>query len=98
MELALHLGMTVQQLTDSMLESELNQWANYARRSPLPFKRMEIMLAQVCLLIAKTMGGAKQVGVMDFMLALPDEDLPDNVTRIEAARKAFGFNPRKPKA
>jgi len=97
MELALHLGMTVQELTDSMLESELNQWANYARRTPLPFKRMEIMLAQVCLVMAKTMGGAKQVGVTDFMLAIP-EDMPANVTRIEAARKAFGFNPRKPKA
>lgn len=97
MELALHLGMTTDTLLNSMKEAELDQWAGYANRFPLPFKRLEIMLAQVCVLIAKTMGGAKQVGVNDFMLAIPEE-LPANVTRIELARKAFGFNPRKPKA
>jgi hypothetical protein len=96
MELALHLGMTTQTLGDSMLASELDQWANYASRYPLPYKRIEILLAQISLLIAKTMGGAKNVTVRDFMLREP-EDMPSNVTRIEAARKAFGFNPRKVK-
>jgi hypothetical protein len=44
------------------------------------------------------MGGAKDLGLNDFMLKQPSEELPANVTRLELARKAFGFNPRKPKA
>jgi hypothetical protein len=96
MELALHLGMTTQALTSSMLESELNQWGKYAERYPLPYKRMELMLAQVCAVVART-GGAKNITTKDFMLSIP-EDLPQNISRIEMAREAFGFNPRKKKA
>jgi len=57
----------------------------------------ELLLAQLSMLIAKTMGGAKNVRVDDFMLKEP-EVLPDNVTHIDIARKAFGFNPRRKKA
>ncbi len=97
MELALHLGMTADGLTQSMTAAELDRWAKYALQKPLPYKRMELMLAQVCLIIARTMGGAKDVKLMDFMLSTPEER-PNNVTSIEAARAAFGFKPRKPKA
>jgi hypothetical protein len=96
MELALNLGWPAELLSKSMTAAELDGWAKYASRIPLPHKRMEIMLAQLSLLIARTMGGAKNVSVKDFMLALPDVDIPDNVVRL---RQAFGFKPRiKPKA
>ncbi len=97
MELALHLGMTAEGLTQSMTAAELDQWAKYALQKPLPYKRMELMLAQVCLIIARRMGGAKEVKLMDFMLSVP-EDRPNNVTNLEAVRAAVGFKPRKPKA
>lgn len=79
-----------------MTEAELQRWTVYAGRSGLPLRRLELMLAQVSLLIAQTMGGAKDARLKDYMLKEPDE-LPANVTRIEDKRKAFGFNPRNKK-
>lgn len=100
MDLALHLGGSVESLTRSMTEAELQRWGLYARRHAFPFRRLELMLAQLSMIVARTMGGAKNAKVDDFMLRAPDypDDLPDNVTRIELARKAFGFAPRKRKA
>jgi hypothetical protein len=80
-----------------MTEAELNGWGRLARRRGLPWQRIELLLAQLTLVVAKTMGGAKNVRVDDFMLKEP-EVLPDNVTHIDIARKAFGFNPRRRKA
>ena len=93
MDLALHLGGSAEVLARSMTEAELQRWSVYTRRSGLPFQRLELMLAQVSLLIARTMGGAKDARLKDYMLKEPEE-LPENVTRIEDKRKAFGFNPR----
>lgn len=98
MELALHLGGSVDSLTRSMPEAELQRWAIFARRNALPFRRLELMLAQLTTIVAKT-AGAKNVKVSDFMLKEPEDDeLPANVTRLEVARKAFGFAPRGRKA
>lgn len=80
-----------------MTEAELQQWGRLASRRGLPMQRIELLFAQLAMLIAKTMGGAKNVRVDDFMLKEP-EVLPDNVTHIDIARKAFGFNPRRRKA
>jgi len=80
-----------------MTEAELLQWGRLAGRRGLPLQRIELLLAQLSMLIAKTMGGAKNVRVDDFMLKEP-EVLPENVTHIDIARKAFGFNPRRKKA
>ena len=95
MDLALHLGMTTDHMTQSMTEAELNRWARYASTRGLPYKRIEVLLAQVSFLIARTMGGAKDVKVEDFMLKERREELPANVTRIEDKRKAFNWNPHK---
>ena len=98
MDLALHLGMTTDHMTQSMTEGELNRWARYASTRGLPLKRIEVLLAQVSLQVAR-MGGAKNLKVEDFMLKERKEELPANVTRIEDKRKAFGWNPhRKRKA
>jgi hypothetical protein len=95
MDLALHLGGSVESLTRSMTEAELQRWALYSQKRSLPFARLEIMLAQLSMLVARTMGGAKNAKVEDFMLQeISDEELPVNVTRLDAARKAFGFSPR----
>lgn len=97
MELALNLGGTADGLARSMTEAELQRWSVYAGRHALPFRRLEILLAQLSMIVARSMGGVKDAKVADFMLQEPD-DLPDNVTRIDVARKAFGFAPRKRKA
>lgn len=80
-----------------MTEAELNKWGLLARRRGLPLQRLELLLSQLTLVVAKTMGGVKNAKVEDFMLKEPEE-LPDNVTPIDIARRAFGFNPRKKKA
>ena len=99
MDLAAHLGGSVESLARSMTEDELQRWAVYSTRHALPFRRLELLLAQLCMIVARTMGGVKDAKVADFMLKEPeDEELPTNVTRLEAARKAFGFAPRKRKA
>lgn len=95
MELALNMGRPAEEMLRSMTEEELHRWARYAARNALPFKRLEIMLAQLSAIIAKTMGGAKNVTANDFMLHAPEDALPNNVTRIEVARRAFNFKPRK---
>ncbi len=95
MELALHLGGSVESLTRSMTEAELQRWSVYVRRNLLPFRRLELLLAQVSMLIAATMGGAKNVKLKDYMLKELEEELPANVTRIEDKRKAFGWNPQR---
>lgn len=97
MDLAATLGGSAEGLSRSMSEAEFQKWGVYASRHLLPFRRLELLLAQLAMILARTMGGAKDAKVSDFMLQEPD-DLPDNVTRIEAARKAFGFAPRKRKA
>ena len=98
MNLALHLGGSAEGLARSMTEAELNRWSVYIRRHAFPFQRLELLLAQVSMLIASTMGGAKNVKLKDYMLKEVEEALPKNVHRIEDKRKAFGFNPRKRKA
>jgi len=100
MELALHLGMPADLMLKSMTESELAQWSRHVSRHAFPFKRIEILLAQLALVVAKTMGGAKNLGLNDFMLKThsSEEELPANVTRMELARRAVGFHPHKPKA
>ena len=100
MDLALHLGGSAESLTRSMTEAELQRWGLYARRHMFPFRRLELMVAQLAMIMARTMGGAKNAKTEDFMIKTPDyqDDFPVNVTRIDAARKAFGFNPRKRKA
>ena len=97
MDLALHLGATAGDLSRSLTEAEFQRWLTYANTFGLPLRRLELMLAQLTAVVARSFGGAKSIEVRDFMLrdAPIAEDMPDNVTRMEAARAAFGFRPRK---
>lgn len=97
MSLALHLGMPVDLMLRSMTDAEFRRWMVYAGRRQLPLARIELLLAQLAMVVAR-MGGSKKAKVADFMLREPEEELPENVTPIEAAKRAFGFNPRKKRA
>lgn len=89
MSLSLALGMPVDMMLRSMTEAELVRWHTFAARNQLPTRRIELMLAQVCALIARTMGGVKTAKVADF---LPQPMV--ETTDLEAAKRAFKFNPR----
>lgn len=88
MDMALHLGMTEAGLRHAMTEQELRRWGWYAERRMLPMRRIELLLAQIALAVAKAMGGATDATLEDFLFdpepiggetdedgdALPDAD------------------------
>jgi len=61
-DLAETLGMTVGQLERTITERELDEWA--LRRKPLAPRRVERMLAMVCMFLARN-AGAKDYTVSD---------------------------------
>jgi len=87
MDLALALGRTLDEL-DEMSTVEFQLWQKYTARRMLPWRRMELYLAQITQHIAVTMGGAKNTRLTDFTF--------DPIEETEDAAEAFGFNPRKP--
>lgn len=91
MDLALHLGTSAGALSKTMTEAEFGEWQRYAGRRMLPMRRIEMYLAQIAMLIAKTMGGSKSSDLTDFMFEPSDDDEPDDPAA--AAREFFGFNP-----
>lgn len=64
MDLALNLGMTVEQLSRSMTESEFVMWQRYLRKKKaFPLRRIEFFLANIARLVQ---GGSH--GLDRFML------------------------------
>lgn len=67
MELALHLGMTADGLEQRMAERELDDWRLFVEERMLPWRRIQLQLAQIAQHIAVTMGGAKNTQLQDFL-------------------------------
>lgn len=68
---------------------ELVLYQYYAEKRLLPARRHSLQIAKVCLLIAQTMGGAKNVSLSDFLFENTEEvEVPE-----EEAADFFGFNP-----
>lgn len=100
MDMALELGLPASLLARTMHERELRAWQIYAARRLLPSRRVEFYLAQIAMLIAKTMGGARNATLADFMLQLPKAPLPDDFdedAHVEQMIEAFQFKPRNKK-
>lgn len=76
-----------------LTEREFRQWDQYAARRMLPTRRLEMYLAQIAFLIARTMGNASEMTMSDFLFDPPGEPLEDD----EAVKQAFGFSPRNRK-
>lgn len=76
-----------------MPESELRGWQRYAVRRRLPTRRLELYLAQIALVIARTMGNAQEATLADFLFD-PDASSPSSGDELEDLREAFGFSPR----
>lgn len=73
------------------------QYRHYAARRMLPWQRLETHLAQISMLIAKTMGkGAEKMKLSDFLFQ--SEQRADAMSPRDAARAAIGFKPRPKKA
>jgi hypothetical protein len=75
---------------------ELREWQTYAHRRLLPSRRLEFYLAQIALLIAKTMGGATKATLMDFLIQPARNSEPPDVdddARIEQLMEEIDFQP-----
>lgn len=58
--------MTARQLDATMTTRELDEWAIRATIKPLWPRRLELMLAQVCLWLARSSGQDLQLSSLDF--------------------------------
>jgi len=85
MDLALHLGGTVAELEAKMSSVEFFLWQKYAARRMLPWRRMELYMAQLARLIAATLGGDKESTLSDYLF--------DPVEETDDPGEAFGFAP-----
>ncbi len=73
MDLALHLGCgSLKELKSRMSEREFVKWNLYSEKYMLPQRRLELYLAQIALLIAKTMGGMEGAKLQDFLFDPPE--------------------------
>ena len=74
MDLALAFGTTVAELEDRITVAEWNLWRRYHGRQGLPFRRLEMHLAQIAQFIAVTAGGAKTGAPLSEFLIDPRDD------------------------
>lgn len=99
MDLALALGQPPALLKHAMTERELSRWIGYVRKRQLPSFRIELYLAKLTMIIAQTMGGAKDAALEDFILDFDsraereDSDDDDDID-VDEVQRAFGFRPR----
>lgn len=101
MDLALELGMPFEVLASQMTEREFHVWNRYALKRLLPTRRVEYYLAQLAMIVAQTMGGAKDVKLEDFLIAFEEPSVRDGESdemSLEEVKAAFGFNPAVKKA
>lgn len=90
MDLALQLG--DRDITD-MPERDFQLWVRYANRRMLPWRRVELYLGRIALLIAQTMGGAKDAVLADYLFD-PEEEIEIDSRN---AAEFFGYAPRNTK-
>lgn len=93
MDLALHLGRTLQELKRDMSEMEFEKWYRYSGKYMLPQRRLELYLANIAMTVAQS-GGATDLHLEDFLF--------DPVAPPMTAQQAFendarllGFAPTK---
>lgn len=73
--------------------SEMNTFNEYSRKHGLPFDRLEIQLARLCMMMDAYMGGKKNVKLNDYLIrnrVENESELSDNEDDLKAY---FGFNP-----
>lgn len=86
------MGVPINDLS-SMTERSLRLYQAYGEQRGFPSRRIELYLAQLAMLIAQTMGGAKNVKLADFLFEPQKESADD----LDALKQEIGFSPRKRK-
>jgi hypothetical protein len=89
--LSLELGVPLHEL-GSMPERVLKLYHAYGEQRGFPIRRLELYMAQLTLVVAKTFGGAKNAKLTDFLLD-PTRKPPE----IDEVKMQLQFSPRKRK-
>lgn len=94
-DLSFELGQPLSVLRD-MSADDLAVYRRYIAHKGLPSRRVELLLAQSAMMIAQTMGGAKNVKLSDFLFdPVPDAPEQEQELTVEEIRAMHGFNPVK---
>ena len=88
-DLSFEFGKLPNELAAEMPEADLHMMHLYSQRRLLPQRRLEIMLARLCMYMDAYMGGAKNVKVSDYLLDYVEEEEMSG----EEVAEYFGFNP-----
>lgn len=71
----------------SMPVSEFSRWNLYAQRNLLPWRRIQLQLALIAMIIAQSMGGATDAKIEDYLFDPSDDD--SSMTEEEEAAVAM---------
>lgn len=82
----------VEPLARTMTEREFCDWQRYAARRMLPWRRIELQLAQLSQIVAASMGGVKNAKLSDYLFDPEDET---GLATAEEEAAFFDFRPRK---
>lgn len=91
------------EIEERLPEADFVALMRYASRRMLPVRRLELMLARVCLTVAQSQGAKGEAGapltLSDFLFEPPSvEDEPTEAAdNVVALRQHLGFRPRNPK-
>ena len=88
--MALALGQPVATLARVMGEAEFQEWQLYAATRMLPWRRMEMHLAQIAMWVATSTGSVTNVAIKDFLF-----DRDDAAATAEDEIEFFDFKPYK---
>lgn len=78
-----------------MSADDLALYQAYTIKRGFPGRRIELLIAQISQLIAKTMGGAKNTKLSDFLFDPLPEVVEATKMTVEEIRAMHGFNPIK---
>lgn len=95
MDLALQMGVPARSLARHLTEAEFQDWRVYAARRMLPQRRLELYLAQIAMLVAKSGRIAKNGATLDDYLFDPPDIEGDDEPTADEEIAFFDFNPER---
>lgn len=90
-ELSIAHGQSYNKFSESITEKELALYAKYLEKKPLPMRRIELQLAQLCSLVVNMASDGNKTNARDFlMFEASEEDEGGGITE-EQSLAAMGF-------
>lgn len=84
MTLALRLGKTLHELTQTLTARELQMWLAYNRKSPIGDVRGDVQAAQVAAAVFAAQGGKASITDLQLVWAPEEDDEGDGLAGLEA--------------